>query len=117
MIATDARSMACSTNTLCPVPQMLSGLFTYVATISLPWRLANAVHLYSSRSAEPSAGFDFYGRKTDNIWFNVPWGKRAAPKLTTHAHTHAHARTCTRTHTHTRMHRCMQRPRRQNAPT
>ena len=56
---------------------MLSGLFTYVATISLPWRLANACHLYSTRDAEPSAGFDFYGRQTDNIWFNVPWGEVA----------------------------------------
>ena len=49
-------------------------------TVALPWRLANAHHLYSRRAANRSGqladGVDFYGRPTDAIWFNLPRGRR-----------------------------------------
>eukprot|EP00966_Prymnesium_polylepis_P162423 3754110-Prymnesium_polylepis.3 len=57
--------------------QVLTVLFTYVAIITLPWRVANAVHLRcSDRSCE--VGHDFYGRPTDGVWFHTPLGPRMA---------------------------------------
>ena len=57
--------------------QVLSGLFTYVCTIALPWRLANLFHLLATRDIEPRDGIDFYCEKSEDIWFNLPWGSRA----------------------------------------
>jgi len=57
--------------------QVLTGLFTYGAIISLPWRFSNAHHLWCSRrSSQP--GRDFYGRPTDAIWFHIPTLHRKA---------------------------------------
>jgi len=52
---------------------ILSGLFSYVVSVDMPWRLSNAVHLCGG--AEP--GSDFYGRQTDCIWFHIPLQTRA----------------------------------------
>ncbi|KAL9183316.1 hypothetical protein ACHAXT_005103 [Thalassiosira profunda] len=56
--------------------QFLNVLFTYLASISLPWRLSNAMHLF--RSKRPSkAGLDLYGRATvEEIWYHLPQRKR-----------------------------------------
>jgi hypothetical protein len=51
--------------------QVLTALFTYVASLTLPWRVANAVHLLSSRRAS-GLGVDLYGRETSAIWFHIP---------------------------------------------
>ena len=52
-----------------------TGLGTYLNTITLPWRLSIALHLWgggccSGRSSEP--GQDFYGRATEALWFHIP---------------------------------------------
>ncbi|KAL1510819.1 hypothetical protein AB1Y20_007103 [Prymnesium parvum] len=52
------------------VLQVLTGLFTYVTLLTLPWRLSNGHHLWlSSRSHE--VGCDFYGRKSEGMWWNI----------------------------------------------
>ena len=46
--------------------QILTGLFSYILFLTLPWRVANMVHLlFSKRSCE--AGMDLYGRPTNGI--------------------------------------------------
>ena len=50
--------------------QLLCALFTYSALLTAPWRLANAMHLASSRRSS-ATGRDFYGRPTEQIWFNL----------------------------------------------
>lgn len=51
--------------------QILTALFSYITLLTLPWRVANAAHLWCShRSSE--AGLDFYGRPTKSIWFHIP---------------------------------------------
>lgn len=57
--------------------KLLSALFTYVCMIALPWRVANAAHLFSARSERGKPGVDFYGRPTEDIWFHIPRGPRA----------------------------------------
>ena len=47
--------------------QVLSGLFTYMCSIALPWRVANACHLYVTRKSEPREGIDFYGDPSKNV--------------------------------------------------
>jgi hypothetical protein len=59
--------------------QVLSGLFTYICSVPLPWRLANVAHLCAARSSRGAAGLDFYGRPTAAVWFNVP--RRARVRL------------------------------------
>ena len=59
--------------------QFLNVLFTYLATISLPWRLSNAAHLIhvSGRYDRSSdAGLDLYGRPTEKIWFHISQSRR-----------------------------------------
>ncbi|KAL1506946.1 hypothetical protein AB1Y20_007810 [Prymnesium parvum] len=51
--------------------QILTLLFTYVAFITLPWRLANYVHL-RGRHRSCDVGLDFYGRPSDGVWFHTP---------------------------------------------
>ena len=57
---------------------ILTALFSYITLFTLPWRIANAVHLWgcccTRRSCE--AGVDFYGRPTKGIWFHIPPPKR-----------------------------------------
>lgn len=57
--------------------QILNVLFSYLATISLPWRVANAIHLshgYDKRQSTP--GYDLYGQPTNEIWYHIREGKR-----------------------------------------
>lgn len=60
--------------------QFLNVLFTYLATISLPWRLSNAAHLYNSSSRKYNrsneVGLDLYGQPTEKIWYHIPQLKR-----------------------------------------
>lgn len=55
--------------------QILTALFTYISFFTLPWRVANAVHLLGRRRS-CEAGLDFYGRPTKGIWFHLPPRKR-----------------------------------------
>jgi hypothetical protein len=55
---------------------VLTALFSYVNTLTLPWRLAVLWHMCGHRSDEP--GRDFYGRHTEAIWFHIPRRPRAA---------------------------------------
>ena len=50
--------------------QILTAQFSYILALTLPWRLANAHHLWCSHRAS-SAGLDFYGRPTSGIWFHI----------------------------------------------
>ena len=54
---------------------VLTGLFSYFNTLTLPWRLSILYHLCSRRSDAP--GRDFYGRSTEAIWFQIPRRARA----------------------------------------
>jgi hypothetical protein len=49
--------------------QVLCGLFTYPSVTTMPWRLSNLLHLMGSRCG---VGLDFYGRRTEEVWFGVP---------------------------------------------
>ena len=55
--------------------QFLNVLFSYLATITLPWRISNAVHLFGKRrSSKP--GLDLYGQPTEEIWYHCQQAKR-----------------------------------------
>jgi len=59
--------------------QFLNVLFTYLATVSLPWRLSNTAHLFNGsgkhyRSSD--AGLDLYGRPTEKIWYHISQSRR-----------------------------------------
>lgn len=55
--------------------QCLTGLITWPAVISLPWRISNLIHIKCThRNNLP--GHDFYGKPTDSIWFHIPTGPR-----------------------------------------
>ena len=50
--------------------QVLNVLFTYLATVSLPWRVSNAIHLFGKkRSSKPGLGV--YGNPTEEIWYHI----------------------------------------------
>ena len=55
--------------------QFLNVLFTYLATISLPWRISNAAHLYNNGSRKynrsSDMGLDLYGQPTEKIWYHI----------------------------------------------
>ena len=55
--------------------QFLNVLFTYLATISLPWRISNATHLFTSKR-DCNTGLDLYGRPTEEIWYHISQRKR-----------------------------------------
>lgn len=62
--------------------QFLTALFTYMVTISMPWRCANFVHTigwsHRYRPYRPNKpGLDLYGMPSKDIWFHVPLGRRA----------------------------------------
>jgi hypothetical protein len=56
--------------------QLLNVLFTYLATVSLPWRLANAIHLWGWSHRKSDPGLDLYGQPTEEIWFHIPERRR-----------------------------------------
>jgi hypothetical protein len=59
--------------------QFLNVLFTYLATISLPWRLSNAAHLFNGsgkHNRSSDAGLDLYGRPTEKIWYHISQSRR-----------------------------------------
>lgn len=53
--------------------QILNVFFTYMGLVSLPWRLANFLHVtgwqHTQRKNEP--GYDLYGLPTMDIWFHL----------------------------------------------
>jgi hypothetical protein len=55
--------------------QILTALFSYITLFTLPWRIANAAHLWCSRRS-CEAGLDFYGRPAKGIWWHIPPQKR-----------------------------------------
>ena len=56
----------------------LNVFFTYMATVSMPWRCVNFLHTTGwacpFRNNEP--GHDLYGQVTDDVWFHVPLRQR-----------------------------------------
>ena len=73
--------------------QILNGFFTYMALLSLPWRLSNFLHLsrtvrrqcycccgggncYPQRSNE--VGHNLYGLADPDIWFHIPVQRRCS---------------------------------------
>lgn len=57
--------------------QILVTIMVYAAIISLPWRGANAIHLWCSHRSS-AIGHDLWGRPTDDIWFHIPRPHRGA---------------------------------------
>jgi hypothetical protein len=59
--------------------QFLNGFFTYMATVSMPWRCSNMLHTlgWACPRRERSPGHDLYGQVTDDVWFSVPLRQRA----------------------------------------
>ena len=45
--------------------QILTGCFTYVVTITFPWRFGNLVHLMDTPRSQ--VGMDFYGREVNMV--------------------------------------------------
>jgi hypothetical protein len=58
--------------------QILTGLFTYMAAVALPWRCTNFLHLtgLSCPFRNFQAGRNWYGQPTDRIWFHIPRAPR-----------------------------------------
>jgi hypothetical protein len=58
--------------------QVLNLLFTYMATVSMPWRCTNAIHVYGAGCPVRSNadGKNLYGMAVADIWFHVPLQKR-----------------------------------------
>lgn len=58
--------------------QILTWLFTYMALVSLPWRCANATHIFGwgTPRRDNTPGHDLYGRPTNEIWFHYGWWNR-----------------------------------------
>jgi hypothetical protein len=58
--------------------QLLNGFFTYMATVSMPWRCTNLLHTlgWACPRREHSPGHDLYGQVTDDVWFSVPLRQR-----------------------------------------
>lgn len=54
--------------------QILNILFTYMATISMPWRCTNAIHLFGVGCPVRSnaKGKNLYGLDVNEIWFHIP---------------------------------------------
>ena len=51
--------------------QVLTLLFTYILSLTAPWRVGNAVHLWGTRR-QSAAGLDLYGRPAQGIWWHIP---------------------------------------------
>jgi hypothetical protein len=58
--------------------QALNILFTYMATVSMPWRCTNAIHIAGCGCPYRSnkSGRDLYGIPTKDIWFYIPLRSR-----------------------------------------
>lgn len=59
--------------------QFLTVLFTYMVTVSMPWRCANFLHTvgWSCPHRPNHPGFDLYGQPSHDIWFHIPLKRRA----------------------------------------
>ena len=55
--------------------QILTGLFSYLNGIAIPWRVSILVHQTCSKRAS-TPGCDFYGRPTEAPFFHIPVGAR-----------------------------------------
>lgn len=58
--------------------QFLNVFFTYMATVSMPWRATNFIHAAGCGCPrrENAPGHDLYGQISDDVWFHVPLRKR-----------------------------------------
>ena len=56
--------------------QVLTGLFTYTATVALPWRLIHFWHTAGLTARKHAVGHDLYGWPTKDIWFHIPPSRR-----------------------------------------
>jgi hypothetical protein len=59
--------------------QLLTLLFSCALLLTVPWRVANLVHLHGwcGANKRPAVeGRDFYGRPADGIWWHLPRRKR-----------------------------------------
>ena len=57
--------------------EILTLLFTYMATVSMPWRCANFIQIFGCGIRDNSKGLDLYGRPTNDVWFHISWYNRA----------------------------------------
>ena len=57
---------------------VMTGLFTYMSSIVMPWRWAHTLHTlgWSRPHRSNAVGHDLYGLDTDDPWFHVPCKKR-----------------------------------------
>ena len=57
---------------------ILTGLFTYMSTIVMPWRWTHTLHSlgWSCPYRSNAIGYDLYGLSTNDPWFHVPSHKR-----------------------------------------
>jgi hypothetical protein len=64
--------------------QALNVCFTYMATVSLPWRATNALHTFGwgCPHRRNDVGHDLYGLPTHDIWFHVPLFRRGGILVT-----------------------------------
>ena len=62
---------------------MLTAQFSYITLFSIPWRVANAVHLLGKKRS-CDEGHDFYGRTTSGIWFHTDLPHCAPPTHAVH---------------------------------
>jgi len=56
--------------------KFFTGFFGYMQICPLVWRLSILAHAFG-RARSSADGLDFYGRRTDIIWFHIPRRKRA----------------------------------------
>jgi hypothetical protein len=58
--------------------QALNVCFTYMVTVSMPWRTTNAIHTFgwSCPHRRNDPGHDLYGLPTHDIWFHLPLFRR-----------------------------------------
>ena len=54
--------------------QVIIILLTYINVLPVPWRIAIGVDAWGDvcRRGEEPAGWDFYDRPTESIWFHIP---------------------------------------------
>jgi len=57
--------------------QLLTWLFTYMATVSMPWRCANFIQIFGCGKRDNGRGMDLYGRPTNEVWFHIAWGHKS----------------------------------------
>lgn len=53
--------------------QILNGLFTYMVTVSMPWRCTNAMHIFGwgCPYRDNTPGLDLYGLVSHDVWYHV----------------------------------------------